>query len=172
MNWVILAMMGPVLVWIAVQDIRERRISLVALFLLFGLGTIYAGLVFNWSEVPEKILANSLFGSLILVSGTLLVKIRKPWDRVSSFIGAGDFLFLLAISPMFSFGSFLVFLNTSIITTLILFGILRLRNTVNKNVTIPLAGAFAICLGVFLSIDQMLPIDLLIDVEWIYSLYL
>lgn len=172
MSWAILALMGPVLVWIAVQDIRERRISLVALLLLFGLGILYAGLVFQWSEVPEKILANSLFGSLILVSGTLMVRIRKPGGRVSSFIGAGDFLFLLAISPMFSFGSFLVFLNTSIIITLLLFGILRLGNTVTKNVSIPLAGAFAICLGVFLTIDQLLPIDLLIEVEWIYSLYL
>lgn len=170
MSWVVLGLIGPVLGWIAVQDFRERRISLMALFLLFGLGIVYAGLVFQWNELPSKILANSLFGSVILVSGTLLVRIRKPWDRVSSFIGAGDFLFLIAISPMFSFGSFLVFLNTSIIITLILFGTLRLLHGVGKNVTIPLAGAFAVSLVVFISIDQFLPIDLLIDCGWIYTM--
>jgi len=172
MSWLVLILIGPVLGWIAVQDFRERRISLVALFLLFGLGTIYAGLVFQWDELPGKILANSLFGSVILVSGTLLVRLRRSWDRVSTLIGAGDFLFLLAISPMFSFGSFLVFLNTSILLTLVLFGAKRILFGVPKDRTIPLAGAFAICLGVFISIDQLLPIDLLTEYGWIYAMEL
>ena len=169
MSWLVLALIGPVLGWIAVQDFKERRISLLALFLLFGLGIVYAGFVFQWKLVPEKILANSLFSTVILVSGTLLVKIRRPRDRVSSFIGAGDFLFLLAISPLFSFGPFLVFLNTSIIITLILYGILRLFNEVPKNGTIPLAGVFAICLGIYISLHQLLHIDLLNDFGWFYT---
>lgn len=169
MSWLILGLIGPVLGWIAVQDFRERRISLVALFLLFGLVIVYAGVVFQWNDLPEKFLANSLFGSLILVSGTLLVSLRRSWDQVPTFIGAGDFLFLLAISPMFSFGSFLVFLNTSILLTLLLFGARIMFAGKPKDRTIPLAGVLAICLAVYLSIDQMLPISLLTEYGWVYA---
>jgi hypothetical protein len=167
-----LALIGPVLGWIAIQDFRERRISLVALILLFGLGIVYAGLVFQWDELPGKILANSLFGSVILVSGTLLVRLRRSWDRVSTLIGAGDFLFLLAISPLFSFGSFLVFLNTSILLTLLLFGVKRVLFGIPKDQSIPLAGSFSICLVVFISIDQLLPISLLTEYTWLYAIEL
>lgn len=172
MSWLVLALIIPVLGWIAAQDFRERRISLWALLFLFGFGIIYAGLMFNWDELPQKILANSLFGTVILVSGTLVVRLRRSRDHVSSFIGAGDFLFLLAISPMFSFGSFLVFLNTSIFLTLLLFGGRFLLHGSPKDKTIPLAGALAVCLILFISIDQLIPIDLLTEYGWIYTLEL
>lgn len=172
MNCLLLILLGLVLGWIAVQDFRERRISLVAISLLFGLGIAYAGLVSRWEGLPEKILVNSLFGSAILVSGTLLVRLRRSRDRVSAFIGAGDFLFLLAISPMFSFGSFLVFLNTSILLTLLLFGVTRIWSVAPKDNTIPLAGTFAICMALFILIDHLLPVDLLTDYDWIYIINL
>jgi len=170
MGWLVLVLFGPVLGWIAVQDFKERRISLLALILLFVLGTLYAGLWFEWQEVPVKILGNALFAIIILVSGTLLVKIGRSWESVPTFIGAGDFLFLLAISPMFSFGSFLVFLNTSIILTLILYGLLRLLRSIRQGETVPLAGALAVCLFCFICIDLWIPSDLLVYFEWVYKI--
>ena len=167
MNWLLLILFGPVLAWIAVQDFRERRISLMALFLLFGLGIVYAGLWFQWQDVPVKILGNTLFAFLILVSGALLVKIGKSWESVPTFIGAGDFLFLLAISPMFSFGSFLVFLNTSMVLVLLSYGFLLLTGITRSDSTVPLAGALSLCLILTLVLDQAVAVDLFEEVEWL-----
>lgn len=124
MSWWMLAPMGLLLGWITVQDFRERQVSLLGLVMLFILGLFYSCLALQWTELIRRVAFNSLFAGIIMVSGTLLVKLRRPGDSVSSFIGSGDFLFLLSISPLFAFGAFLVFLNTSMILVLAVFGVL------------------------------------------------
>ncbi len=170
MKAVVVVLIGLNLGWIIYQDFKERTISLVALFVLFVLCVVYYSLALQFRELPVRIVINSLFAGVILVSGTLLVKIRRPKDSVSSFIGAGDFLFLMAISPMFSFESYLVFLNTSIVFTLVIYGILLVVGRITASHTIPLAGALAICLIVFVSLNQMLPFNLFEEISWIYSI--
>ncbi len=170
MNWWIIVPISLMLGWITIQDFRERRISLIALAVLFGLGLLNTCLTLQCHRLPYRVIGNSLFAGVILVSGTLLVKIRKRKDPVSSFIGSGDFLFLLSISPLFSFGSYLVFLNTSIILVLLSFGILLIKGRTKVSDTIPLAGALAICLIAFVTLDQFLPVNLFEDMGWIYAM--
>lgn len=170
MSWWMLAPMGLLLGWITVQDFRERRISLAGLVMLFILGLLFSCLALQWMELIRRIAFNSLFAGIILVSGTLLVKLRRPGDSVSSFIGSGDFLFLLSISPLFAFGAFLVFLNTSMIIVLLGYGIYLSFARNRASSTIPLAGALALCLmGLFL-INSLVEINLMESADWIYNL--
>jgi hypothetical protein len=95
-----------------------------------------------------------------LVSGTLLVKLRRPKEAMTTFVGTGDFLFLLAISPMFSFEAYLVFLNTSIILILLVYGFYLFSNQSRSIFQIPFAGALATCLFILLAINEFVSIDL------------
>lgn len=170
MSWWMLAPMGLLLGWITVQDFRERQVSLLGLVMLFILGLFYSCLALQWTELIRRVAFNSLFAGIIMVSGTLLVKLRRPGDSVSSFIGSGDFLFLLSISPLFAFGAFLVFLNTSMILVLAVFGVLLAFGRIKGGASIPLAGALALCLiGVFL-MDFFIDVDLLGSADWLYIL--
>jgi hypothetical protein len=160
---------GLLLGWIAVQDFRERRISLLPLALLFLLGILNTCLAPQWRELAVRVAGNSLFAGIILVSGTLLVKIGRPGDLVSSFIGLGDFLFLLSISPLFAFWSYLVFLNTSMILILLVFGLLLLSGLVRRGRSVPLAGALALSLIVFGTLDLWLD-SALFENTWLFDL--
>ena len=169
MKALIVVLISLSLGWITFQDFKEKKISFVSLFVLFALCIVYYCLAFQFRELPVRILVNSLFAGIILGSGTLLVKIRRPKDSVQSFIGAGDFLFLIAISPMFSFESYLVFLNSSIVITLLVFGVLLILKKSQASKTIPLAGALSACLIAFVICDQVSPIDILENIDWFYS---
>ncbi len=168
MKTIIIVLIGLNLGWIVFQDFSERKVSLYALILLLALCIVHYCLAFQIKELLLRILVNSLFAGIILVSGTLLVKLRRPKDSVSSFIGTGDFLFLCAISPMFSFDAYLVFLNTSIILVLLSFGLISIISKSRQKISIPLAGALSICLFITLLINELLSSNLLDDINWIY----
>jgi len=170
MDWWLVMPMGLILGWITIQDFRERRISVVGLMVLFVLGIVHSGLALQWMGLTNRIVFNSLFAGFILVSGTLLVKIKKRGDPVSALIGSGDLLFLFAISPLFAFGSYLVFLNTSMILILFIYGI-YLAFTGKSYNTIPLAGSMAMYLMVLGMVDYWMPVDLMGSSEWILKLF-
>lgn len=170
MELAVVITIGLVLGWISLQDFLERRVSLMALLALFVLCVLNSCLASQTSELPARVAFNSLFAGLILVSGTLVVKFRRPGDAFASFIGAGDILFLIAISPMFSFGSYLVFLNTSIILILLGFGIVILCKWIKKVNSIPLAGALAICMIMFISVNEFTRYNVLEEYDWLYIL--
>lgn len=159
MKALLIVLIGLNLGLIVVEDFRERRISLAGLVLLALLSAGYFCLEHPLEKLPERCLANILFIVFILVSGTLLVKIRRPEDSAASFIGTGDILFLIAISPMFSFVSYLVFLNTSIVLVLLTIAVLMMLKRFSTSDTIPLAGALALTLLLFKSAELILHID-------------
>lgn len=156
MKELVVVMIGLSLGWITIQDFLERRISLVVLAVLFVLCSVHCCLASRTGELFLRITLNSLFAGTLLVSGTLLVKVRRPEVSVSSLIGAGDFLFLIAISPMFAFESYLVFLITSITIALVVSGILILIRQRAASDPIPLAGIISSCLVIFLILDRIL----------------
>lgn len=167
MRELFVVMIGLSLGWIIIQDFRMRKVSLSAIIILFILCDGYFCLVHPVKGLPGRILLNSLFSIIILASGTLLVRIGRSRDSLSSLIGAGDFLFLIAISPMFSFDSYLVFLNASSTLTLIFYGLLMSVRKVRNNDTIPLAGALAACLILTLIINLSSDTELLEKAAWI-----
>jgi hypothetical protein len=147
------------LVVIAVQDFRTRKISIISMALLISLA-VWFTLMFNpFVILLERVIINSILSCLILFSGTLMVKLNKKGVPFGNIIGSGDFLFLISTSPLFSFEFFLVFLNFSFLTTLILF---RLYNLCMRKFqkTIPLAGGIAFSLCVYFGSLLFLNFDL------------
>jgi prepilin signal peptidase PulO-like enzyme (type II secretory pathway) len=160
MKYLLLSGIGLTIIFLGIQDFRERKISVYLLLLTLILCATYFSIFNSLSDLPKRFLINSAFTSIILVSGALLVKLKRPNLAIVSCIGAGDFLFLLAISPMFSFEAYLVFLNTSIVLILGIYSISLLANKQDRNFQIPFAGALAICLLILLFINEFISVDL------------
>jgi len=151
-----------VLYLLARQDIMSRRISLLGIIVLFLLCCIYSLQTMQLELIAYRFLLNAAFSGVILVSGTLMVKVFRTQSAFKSLIGSGDYLFLFAISPLFSFESFLVFLNTSFTLVLIIFFFLKRSKIDNKKQsTVPLAGGLALCLILVLIAQITLPVELL-----------
>ena len=170
MGLVLVVLIGIVLGLIVVQDFRWRRISLSVLIVLFIISCIYYSVQNTPGRLPGRVIINSVFAGSLLVSGTLLVRFLRRNKSCKGLIGAGDFLFLISISPLLSFESYLVFLNTSML--LILFGycffiLLKKKFT---GLSIPFAGAMAICLLPVLIFRESYHIDIFSGfINFIYS---
>ncbi len=134
----------------AYQDFRSRAISWIYFPLLFGfssaLGIHDQGL---WLML-QNLLYIFLFVILQLILVTIYFSIREGRiiNIVNEYLGIGDILFLLALSPIFTLSHFIVFVVSSLCLTLIVFSILRLSQLKRKS-TIPLAGFLAVILIIF-----------------------
>ena len=86
------------------------------------------------------------------------------------FIGAGDFLFLISISPLLSFESYLVFLNTSMLLVLLGYTLFNLLKKKVGSSSIPFAGSLAVCLLPVLILIEGYHFDLFSDLmNFIYT---
>lgn len=160
-----------ILLLLSVQDIRERQISVWMIIGLFIFSCAKLLLASNFSHLIKVASINSIYSGLILVSGTLLVRMKQAKTKDNSFVGSGDYLFLFAISPLFCFESYLVFLNTSFLLVLLVYAIIKAlnRNKIRLE-TIPLAGGVGFCLISLIIINHFLPTELLSENMWFYNL--
>lgn len=125
---------------IAYVDIRHRQIYLLQVFLLFGLSVLTRIVVGINDDFMPQIALNIawlllLFG--VIYSYTKLVK-RMDLHRV---IGAGDWMMLAALCPLFEFKLFVAFLTSGFLFSLGA-GLILMR--VQKKDSIPLAGLLGI----------------------------
>lgn len=97
----------------------------------------------------------NIFGLILYYS----LKNKSFVNPIDSFIGFGDILFFLAITPLFNFKPFILFFIIGLIFSLMLFGVL---NAFKKTETVPLAGYFAIFLIGNLFLKNVLNINPLI----------
>lgn len=128
----------------AFQDFRYRAISWINFPLLFALCIMLGILDQGLWHMLYNLLYIFLFVVLQLLLVTLYFSIRKARiiNIVNNYLGIGDILFLLAISPIFTLSHFIVFVVFSLCLTLILFSIIELLKLKRKP-TIPLAGFLA-----------------------------
>jgi hypothetical protein len=152
--------LGVALAIIVIQDFKERKVSVMLLLIILFMSTALFIRLDSASELPRRFILNSVFSLMILVSGTLMVRLRRPKKTMSSIIGTGDFLFLISISPLFSFEAYLVFLYTSFLFILAVFGIILAIRRNRDPMTIPLAGGQAIYLILILVINELISFDL------------
>ena len=138
----ILAVLLPVLLFIFYEDMRTRTIGVFTLIALLVTGLCFSACQFeSLRTMAVNFVLNLLFvGMQLLIIGLYALArpklIRKP---TGVYIGAGDILFWLAITPLFPFTSFYVHFVGSLLVTLILHTILSLLQTYNSKL-IPLCG--------------------------------
>jgi hypothetical protein len=135
--------LGLVFLLIIYQDFKERAISAWTIPFLFLLSLYLAWTDDIWEAC--FLLYNLSFIGIQLLGVSLYFSIKhRQWINVTKdYLGLGDVLFFLAITPLFAPLQFCSFFIGSLLFILVGAGIYHL--SINKLKTIPLAGAMSLC---------------------------
>ncbi len=133
--------MVGVLSFIFFQDLKDRAVSWYFFPLLFLFTFLLRLQKIDITSCLLDCGLNMLFVivQLVMVWGYFSVKSRKFVNITKDYLGIGDILFLLAITPLFSPVVFVLFYVTSLLVIVISIILIRLVKA-NKNDYIPLAG--------------------------------
>ena len=131
------------------QDIKQRTIHValpVAIFIL-AIATNYFVSEINFKDVVLNILF-IVFNITVLVV-YFSIKHKKIINPIDTFIGLGDIVFFIAITPLFSLKPFVLFFIGGLVFSLLIHIISNLFTTIK---TIPLAGYLSVFLIGYLTI--------------------
>ncbi|GAA4272067.1 hypothetical protein U6A24_11210 [Aquimarina gracilis] len=117
------------------QDIKYRHIH-IALPILVFVVAIYINIErFELYEVLKSI--GFIAINFAAITAYFSFKTSKLQNPFKDYIGIGDLVFLIAVTPMFSFRNFMLFFISGMIVSLLLYVLFQKQST---NKTIPLAG--------------------------------
>ncbi len=131
---------------IAQGDFKERKIAVLFLGLLLAINLVDGFVNEDWMYLGEKVLWNTVIIAFIFGVTYAYFKWVKGIDKPSeTHLGAGDWMFFLAIVPLFHPVVFIyVFLGMNVIAFLVgAFQVLIKK----KKYIIPYAGIAAVLLG-------------------------
>jgi hypothetical protein len=134
-KWILLTLFAT----ITLQDLKYRAVYWMFFPMVF--------VVSSWQNYNAELLFNCLMSLLfilfLLSSLTIYLSLRqKQFIRVwNGFFSWGDILFILAITPLFSWNHFIYFFTFGTIGVLLIFAI---TVAFVKNKTIPYAGYLAL----------------------------
>lgn len=125
------------------QDFKERAIDCWTIPWIASCGLFTAVTNFYWE--PWFLVFNNLFIAIQLIGVSLYFSIKhQKWINITrDYLGIGDVLIFIAISPLFSPVQFCMFFIGSLIV--ILFGAGLYHASIQSLKTIPLAGGLGIC---------------------------
>jgi hypothetical protein len=147
-----------VLLFVFIQDIKNRSIHIILPVLVFGIAMVinYLSVDLNFKDIAY----NSAF-ILINIIGIVIyfsIKNKALINPIDTVLGLGDVVFFIAITPLFSFRTYILFFIIGLMFSLIAHGVYTLFA---KSKTIPLAGYLALFLILNLFIKYILKIDLI-----------
>lgn len=132
---------------IFVQDIRSRSIWWFLPPLLFGAFAAYRWETLDWAELGRNVaFVLFLMGMLTLYIRLRFGKLENPFK---AYFGLGDFLFILALTPLLSFREFVFFFTIGTFLTLAIHLIAQL---IRRSATIPYAGYFSLVTLAYLAL--------------------
>lgn len=146
-----------ILVFVFLQDFRSRTIHVVLPIVLFLLA-----LVINYNSIDLELITIIYNISFILINiaGLFLYfsfKNKKFINPIDSYLGLGDVVFFIAITPLFNLKPFILFFILGLLFSLLLhFGIMFFK----KVKTIPLAGYLSLFLILNIATKSILKINL------------
>lgn len=143
----------PVLAVIFWQDIRTRAIWWFLPPVLF-----VVLLLFRWEAMAFlNIVINAAFVIVLIGLLTLYIRLRfgKLENPFKNYFGLGDFLFLLALTPLFQLPEFVWFFTAGTICVLIVHLVVMLFR---RSSTIPYAGYFSLFTASYLMINAACPL--------------
>ena len=135
---------------VIVQDFKSKRISVFLLPAILICASGISILSSGFQKLLETVGYNISFVIIQFVLLFLYLKFRYSLSTkvVDKFIGLGDLLFLVAITPLLSLPEFIVAYLLSLILSIGYFSILSIKRKDDKE--IPLAGVFSIVMLFFL----------------------
>ncbi|MEW4923118.1 prepilin peptidase [Algibacter sp. 2305UL17-15] len=140
------------------QDFRKRTIHVALPIILFLLA-----LVINYKSTDLRLncVAYNMAFVLMNIIGLVLyfsLKNRKFINPIDTYIGLGDIVFFLAITPLFNFKPFILFFILGLLFSLLL----HLGFVLFKQVkTIPLAGYLSLFLTINIVAKYLFNVNLL-----------
>ena len=151
---VVVGALVGVLWWMAWEDARYRAVSVWTFPVLFGLLLVSRVHVASWEATwwSVKINFTIIVFQLIAIWLYLIAKHQAIVNPMQGFIGWGDVLFWIAVSPAFSPMAFLLFYVVSLLVALLIHGILRQSKVYGDATKIPLAGLQALVYSAWLLI--------------------
>lgn len=135
---------------ISYEDFRYRAISIWVVGLVFLLGIYHAFINLNWEWHFLVFNLSFIFVQFWGLSLYFSIKQNKIINITKKYIGTGDLVFFIAISPLFSPLQFCFFFVFSLILILFLFVIFQAFS--KRETTIPLAGLMSVVLIFYLTI--------------------
>lgn len=140
------------------EDFRSRQVHLMWL-ILFALSALIVGCIsINAAEIVRNLLFNMML--LLYMCGGIFLWLRlrnrsrndKSVHRIKDYIGAGDIVFVLALTPLFSLAEYLIFLLVAMVGSLLWWCIVRIKK--RNNITIPFIGTAGVtfCLATIIRI--------------------
>jgi inner membrane protein involved in colicin E2 resistance len=153
---------------IFIQDLKFRGVSWILFPIIFILCSIY-----NFIQLPALELVCNFGYNLIFLTILFFfvmiyfsIKNRKFVNITKELIGAGDLLFFVCLSALFSPINFILFFISSLLIITLVSGLIILIIK-NKKLQIPLAGLQAIFLGILIMITHCIPYILINKDEWV-----
>lgn len=131
-----------------IQDFKTRRIYSMLLPIIFLTSIAYRWKTFDLHQV----LLCNLYILILLISLTLYLSFKnKRFTLVwKGYLGLGDILFLVAVTPLFHVLEYIYFLTFSLLIIIILY---LLSIVFIKRKTIPLAGYLSVILSIYLLLN-------------------
>lgn len=136
---------------IAIQDFKDRKISLM-LFILLAVLFCWRSLVIadlKQVAIDASLSIGFVFLQLFLLTIYFSLRQKKITNVIDSYLGLGDIVFFFILTFLFSFFWFVIFFIVSMLISLVFFGLLSIMKK-NDKLSIPLAGFMSLQLiGVY-----------------------
>lgn len=146
-TWLMLICFIALMLTTAIQDFKNRAISAFLPVLIFVVSFLYAYFLFGFPDVAISTGMNIILLSFQFLLLYLYVRIFKKTENLTnSYLGWGDILFLLALSPLFAPFNFILFNLAAFVSVAIGYYLYPILNP-NADKHIPLAGLVAILAG-------------------------
>ncbi|MEO1032267.1 MAG: prepilin peptidase, partial [Bacteroidota bacterium] len=146
-----------ILLIISIQDFTYRaiHISLPLLLLIVALAANYLDFKLNFAHMLYNVLfiAINVLGLFLYFS----IKEKRLYNPIDTMLGLGDILFFLAIAPLFSLQTFIVFFISGLIFSLVIH---LISNLFKRIETIPLAGYLSVFLGLNICLKEFFKIEI------------
>lgn len=132
---------------IFLQDFRERSISWYLIPLVFfsavSVSVLEAGILISLKNLVINLMILSI--EIFLLYAWIRLRTKTRVNIRNGFLGIGDVLFFVALTPLFSASTYVLFITGASFLVLITFGIYVLVKR-NSGYKIPLAGGIAVLL--------------------------
>lgn len=142
-----------ILIIIAFQDFKERKITAILLPIILILSIIYQVKKYSIAQVIENSVVNLfvIVVQLLILTIVFSIKQKKIVYLYEEMLGWGDILFLPIICIFFAPITMLFFYTAC----LLIITIVYYFSNKSSNKTIPLAGGLSILLAIYLFINEM-----------------
>ncbi|WP_346882340.1 prepilin peptidase [uncultured Algibacter sp.] len=157
---ILIALIG-VLIVVFFQDYRKRTIHAILPITIFLLG-LY--LNYSSSDLEFIFMIYNIGFVVINITGLVLyfsIKHKAIVNPIDTFIGLGDIVFFIAITPLFSLKPFILFFILGLLFSLLIHGVFTL---IKEMKTIPLAGYLSLFLILHIVLKDILKIN--VPLSW------